>query len=186
MCQFEGRMRRVIDTLLATRHGNFLCVCVCVYGCERMFEREGMLMSITERLSLFFSQWTGCSQGKQKTHEASCLLPTGNIPACTCTCTRTPPPQHTHAHTQTHIALHIYNSCFCSKSLMLLLVLFLSFMFRELLDWIMPSLVSVWYSGLSVMSMTSQPYPMVCYIPTQGTARLQRFTTQLNGGWGAT
>ena len=30
MCQFEGRMRRLIDTLLATRRGNFLCVCACV------------------------------------------------------------------------------------------------------------------------------------------------------------
>lgn len=30
------------------------------------------------------------------------------------------------------------------------------------------SLVSVWYSALAVMAMTSHPYPMVCYIPTRG------------------
>lgn len=34
MCQFEGRMRRLIDILLAARRGNFLCV--CVYKCVCM------------------------------------------------------------------------------------------------------------------------------------------------------
>ncbi len=141
------------------------CECVCMYGCERMFER--MLMSIAECLSPFFSQWTGCSQGKRKTHEASCPLPTSNVPACMRTCTRT------HTHTIPAIAPTLLCSSLSS---------FFSFMFQELLDWIRPSLVSVWYSALSVMAMTSHPYPMVCYIPTRGTARLQRFTTQLNRG----
>lgn len=81
----------MIDTLLAKTPGNFLCVCVCAYayGCERVFERGGMLMSIAERLSPFFSQWTGCSQGKPKTHESSCPLPTSNVPACTSMCSHT-------------------------------------------------------------------------------------------------
>lgn len=50
-------------------------------------------------------------------------------------------------------------------------VLSVSFMFPELLDWIRPSLVSVWYSALSVMAMTSHPYPMVRYIPTRGDSK---------------
>lgn len=116
MCQFEGSMRRLIDILLATRHGNFLLcvcvslcacvrVCVCMYGCERMFER--MLMSIAECLSPFFSQWTGCSQGKRKTHEAFCPLPTSNVPACMRTCTRT------HTHTQFLLLLQLFCAPLC-------------------------------------------------------------------------
>lgn len=89
-----------------------------------------------------------------------------------------------HGNTHTVAHTHRHNSCYCAKSLALFSVLFLSFMFLELLDWIRPSLVSVWYSALSVMAMTSHHYPMVGYIPTRGTARLQRFTTQLNRGWG--
>lgn len=78
-----------------------------------MFER--MLMSIAERLSPFFSQWTACSQGKPKTHEASCPLPTGNVP--TCMCTRTLTYTHRDPHTYTH------SFCFSLKSLVLLSVL---------------------------------------------------------------
>lgn len=78
---------------------------MCVYGCERMFER--MLMSIAERLSPFFPQWTGCSQGKRKTHEASCPLPTSNVPACTRKCTRTHTHTHIDAHTQFLLLLQV-------------------------------------------------------------------------------
>lgn len=148
MCQFEERLRRLIDTHLAKMCGNFLCVCVrvCVcMGVRGCLKEKRMLMSIAERLSPFFSQWTGCSQGKRKTHEASCPLPTGNVPACTLARARG------HTHTR--------NSFYSSKFLALPSVLFLSFMFQELLDWIRPVLVSVRYSALSVMPMTSHPLP---------------------------
>lgn len=163
--------------------GNILCVCVC--GCERMLKRERMLMSIAERLSPFFSQRTGCSQGKWKTHEASCPLPTGNVPTCTRTCTRTHT-ENTHTETPRGVHTHKHISTIAPSPLHFSLSFFLSFMFQELLAWIRSLLLSVRYSALSVMAMTSRPYPLVRYIPTWGTARLQRFTALLDKGWEST
>lgn len=60
-----------------------------------------------------------------------------------------------HARSHVLVDTHAYSS----KFLALPSVLFLSFMFQELLDWIRPVLVSVRYSALSVMPMTSHPLP---------------------------
>lgn len=116
MCQFEERLRRLIDTHLAKMCGNFLCVCVrvCVcMGVRGCLKEKRMLMSIAERLSPFFSQWTGCSQGKRKTHEASCPLPTGNVPACTLARAR----GHTRTHATPSIAPSFLHSPLSSFSL---------------------------------------------------------------------
>lgn len=176
MCQFEERLRRLIDTHLAKMCGNFLCVCVrvCVcMGVRGCLKEKRMLMSIAERLSPFFSQWTGCSQGKRKTHEASCPLPTGNVPACTLARAR----GHTRTHATPSIAPSFLHSPLSSFSLSCFKNCWTGLGLCWFLWGTRHSLLCLWHHT---------PYPMVRYIPTRGTARLQRFTALFTRGWEAT
>lgn len=107
-CQFEGRMRRLTDILLAVRRGNFLCVCVskCVCMGVRGCLKECWWASQSVCLHSFLS-----GRDVRRANEKHMR------PPVLCQLVMYPHARaNAHGHTHTHTLMHTHNSCYCSKS----------------------------------------------------------------------